>query len=138
MSISYFTEKSITPDEYMLTEALGDMKKLWDEVRQYVSGHYPPVTEEWFYSGAKWGWGFRLKRKKRVILYFTPQDGWFYNGFVLGDRALGFAREKGLSPEVMEVIANALKYGEGTGFRLEVKSPAIIPDIKKLIDVKMK
>ena len=138
MSLSYFSDKSVTPDENMLTEAFGEAKKLWDEIKEYVIDNYPPVTEEWFFSGAKWGWSFRLKRKKRVILYFTSQEGWFYNGFVLGDRAKGYAEEAGLSPEVMEVINNAPKYGEGTGFRAEVRSPDILFDIKKLIEVKMR
>ena len=31
-----------------------------------------PVTEDWSFSGAKYGWIRRLKRKKRVVLYPTP------------------------------------------------------------------
>ena len=31
-----------------------------------------PVTEDWSFSGAKYGWILRLKRKKRVVLYLIP------------------------------------------------------------------
>jgi hypothetical protein len=69
MDISVFTDKEKIPSEEDLMKALGNSKSLWDEIKKYVLALYPEGAEEWNYSGKKYGWSFRIKDKKRAILY---------------------------------------------------------------------
>ena len=96
-----------------------------------------PQKTNWSFSGAKYGWSLRLKRKKRVVLYLIPQLEAFLVGVVLGDRALSLLRRGDLNPEVLSLIDEAPRYGEGTGFRIPVASAGDIADIEVIIEAKM-
>ncbi len=137
MALSYFDDKSRQPGDADLAEALGKTKKYWDEIIAHAAKEYEPLTEEWKYSGVKWGWSMRLIRKKRTILYLTPCKDYYFTGFVLGDRAVEAARQSDLPAPVMEVINSAPKYGEGTGFRLEIRTEEDLESSKILAGIKM-
>ncbi|MBI9068622.1 MAG: DUF3788 family protein [Salinivirgaceae bacterium] len=53
-------------------------------MKEYTLLKYPEAVEHWNYSGKKYGWGFRLKDKKRAIIYLIPQDSYFLVAFVFG------------------------------------------------------
>jgi hypothetical protein len=137
VALSALDDKSKLPDDGQLTEVLGETKKFWDEIIAHVSREFEPVTEEWKFSGAKWGWSLRLIRKKRTILYLTPCNGYYITGFVLGGKAVEAARASDLPKSVLEIINNAPKYAEGTALRLEIRSEEDLESIKKLAKIKM-
>jgi len=137
MALSIFDDKAVQPDEPMLKEVLGRSSAAWEGIRDYLIEKCGGITEDWAHSGVKWGWSLRLVHKKRRIVYLTPQARSFLFGMVLGDRAVAAAREAGLPDEVMEVIDNAPRYGEGTGLRLEVRYKKQLPALRKLLDIKL-
>ena len=65
MTISAFPDRQPTPDE--LAEKLGSTFKIWEAIKKHINEDYPVVTEEWFTSGKKYGWSFRMISKKRRI-----------------------------------------------------------------------
>jgi len=71
------------------------------------------------------------------VLYLIPQLEAFLVGVVLGDRALSLLRRGDLNPEVLSLIDEAPRYGEGTGFRIPVASAGDIADIEVIIEAKM-
>jgi hypothetical protein len=66
-----------------------------------------------------------------------PQHGSFLVGLVLGDRAMAAVRSASLSTGVRNVISDAKKYGEGTGFRFPVSAMGELEDVKTLIEIKI-
>jgi len=98
---------------------------------------YGPLSEAWSFAGAKYGWSLRLKQKKRTVLYLIPQAGSFLVGIVLGDRALSQLRRDDLNPKTVLLIDEAPRYGEGTGFRIPVRSLADCADVEVVIEAKM-
>lgn len=52
-------------------------------------------AHDWGFSGKKWGWGLRLKQKKRAVVYLTPTNGHFWAGFALGQKAVDAAFDSG-------------------------------------------
>jgi hypothetical protein len=129
-----FDDKTNPPDDATLAGALGATKKLWDEFMRHVIQEYGPITEEWgFYKS----WSARLKRKKRTIVYLLPRDGHFLCAFVFGEKATDAARRAKLPKNVLKTIEEAPVYGEGRGFRLEVRKKQDLAPMKTLAAIKM-
>ncbi len=93
--------------------------------------------EEWNSSGSKYGWSLRLQLKKRNIVYLGPRTGSFMAAFVLGDKAVAVARKSELPAYVLNMIAEAKRYAEGTPVRIEVSKPEDLELVKILAKIKV-
>lgn len=137
MALSSLDDKAAEPVAAELARVLGSCEEVWRELISRMEAAYGPLTEDWSFSGAKYGWSLRLKQKKRVVLYLIPQLNAFLVGIVLGDRALTLLRRDDLGPEVLSLIDEAPRYGEGTGFRIPLASAGDIVDIEVIIEAKL-
>ncbi len=138
METSIFMNGDEMPDDFLLSKALVNMFDAWMKIREYVSTVYPNANEEWNCPGRKYGWSFRIKDKKRAIIYLLPRDNFFMVAFVFGAKATSEALTSEISNDIKTIIETAKVYSEGRGFRIDVKNESIIPDIKKLIEIKLK
>ena len=130
-------DKSQVPNDEELKKALGTSFDLWKSIRDYTLKNYPKAQEEWNFPGAKYGWSFRIKDKKRAIVYLLPGDKSFRVAFVYGEKATNQALSSNLSKEIKDIIETATVYAEGRGFRIEITDKKIIKDIEMLIDIKL-
>jgi hypothetical protein len=137
METSIFSKKDERPDNFMLSRVLGDLYSIWMEIRSYVINAYPGAIEEWNFPGQKYGWNFRIKDKKRAIVYLLPRESFFLVALVFGEKATSEALQSTLNQDVKDSIASAKVYAEGRGFRIEVRNANHMDDIKKLIDIKL-
>ncbi|MFC2129266.1 DUF3788 domain-containing protein [Bacteroidota bacterium] len=135
--ISIFVDKSIVPTDKDLHGPLGDTYPIWQDIKSLVKKKYPEPIEEWNYPGKNYGWSFRMKDKKRAIIYFLPRIGYFMVAFVFGDKAMEKIRISGISPKIIEDLEGARKYAEGRGIRIEIRDDSKMDDIEKLIDIKL-
>ena len=131
-----FIGKKEQPTEAELASTLGPAKPLWDKAVAAVMSECPELVPQWQCSSPKLGWGLRLQHKKRNIVHFSPCVGSFRAGFVLGERALGAVSEAGLPRRIVDLIAAAPKYVEGTGVRMEVRE-GDVEAICRLARIKM-
>jgi hypothetical protein len=138
MDISIFTNKSETPTEIHLEAALGKSYLLWVEIREHVLAQDPKLSQEWSYPGPKYGWSFRIKDKKRAIIYLLPRDNYFKVAFVFGQKAMDEIMTSSISSEIKTALSEARVYAEGRGIRIDVSDAAILPDIKALIGIKLR
>lgn len=136
--ISIFTDKAIVPTEKDLADKLDTAYELWKRIHDLVFDKYPDGLAEWNYPGKKYGWSFRIKDKKRAILYFLPYDRSFKVAFVFGDKATNEIMDSPISDKIKTELKQAKKYAEGRGIRIDVTDDSIISDIEKLIDIKLK
>ena len=137
MAISAFDNKSTRPSEAALKAVLGPTGDLWNEVKGLIASRWGPTAEDWGFSSKKAGWSFRIKHKKRTVLYMIPCDGHFQVAFVLGDRAVAAARHSGLPEHILDLINSAKRYVEGTGFRFEVRKQDDLRTVETLATIKM-
>ena len=137
MAFSIFEDKAIEPTDDQVAEVLGEVFPFWEEVIQYVEEKHGHSEAVWKFTGEKYGWNMRVVRKKRTILYFTPKEKYFINGFVFGGKAILAAGQIDMPSSIIQIIHDAPKYAEGTGFRIEVHDKEIVQHIKKLIDIKI-
>ena len=137
MALSAFDDKSQEPKMADLEDTLGRSVAHWKSLVSHIEETFPPLEKIWGFAGDKWGWSLRLKQKKRVILYMTPCRKHFLVGFVFGEKAVKAARGCPLPDSILAVIDEAPKYGEGYGFRIEVRTKRELEAVKELASVKM-
>jgi len=82
--ISIFTDKATEPANQDLVDRLASSYALWQHIYDFVFRQYPKGVAEWNYPGKKYGWSFRIKDKKRAIVYLLPREGYFKVAFVFG------------------------------------------------------
>ncbi len=138
MSNSIFIDKSKPPSAIDLKEALGKKHTLWQSLRAYTFKLEPKANEEWKYPGKNYGWNYRIRDAKRVLVYFVPCDAYFKISLVFGAKATKAALQSSISPEIKNIIESAKVYVEGRGFALDVTDDTILNDIKTLIEIKIK
>jgi len=137
MDNSFFTDKNQVPTEDELKMALGSTYSLWNHLREYVHSLYPAVTDEWGFPGAKYGWSYRVKDSKRVILYLLPRDGYFKAAFNFGNKASEAILNSTISEKIRKDLGEARVYAEGRGIRIDVKDESLLNDIELLIRAKI-
>jgi len=137
MALSAFDDKAKPPKPAQVKKVLGAAHELWQAIIAHLGETYPPVEEQWGFAGKKWGWGLRVKQKKRAILYLTPGVGFFHVGFALGQQAYMEALEAKPPMRFREVLESAPRYAEGYGVRVEVRKKADLKWIKKIAAAKM-
>ncbi len=137
MALSAFDDRSHPPRSGELKKTLAASAPLWSRLIQDVATGHGPVSEQWSFSGAKFGWSLRLKRKDRVILYLTPQAGAFLVGVVLGEKAARAAHDEGAPAPVVELIEAAPRYAEGRGIRMTVSARKDLDVARRLASLKM-
>jgi len=136
--LSIFPDKSIQPTDKMLAENLKDMYPLWRQLYDEVFRQYPDGKPEWNFPGKKYGWSFRIKDKKRAIIYFLPHEGYFKAAFVFGDKAVAEIMKSKISDSIKTELNEARKYAEGRGIRIKIENENDIDDISRLIEIKLK
>jgi hypothetical protein len=131
-----FTDKELTPNNEMLKVSLVATYKFWQTLVEYVYSVYPKTIEEWNFSKSA-GWNFRLKDKKRAIIYLLPRANYFKVVLVFGQKATDEVLKSGVSVEIKTELKSAKAYAEGRSINIEVKDEKIINDIKNLINIKL-
>lgn len=137
MKPNAFIGRTKAPSDADLATALGDAKPLWDEVVVGMARELGLTGSEWKSYGAKHGWALQLRRGKRNILHLSPCEGSFRAILILGDRAVAAARAARLGVKAEKLIADAPRYPEGTGIRLEVSRARQLPLLRKLARIKL-
>jgi Protein of unknown function (DUF3788) len=137
MATSVFADKASKPEDAQLAKALGRASKRWTELKSLVASRHGPIDEEWTFSGQKYGWSLRLKRKKRALIYMTPCKGCFRVAFAFGEKAVQAAHQSDLPASVLKLIDDAPKHPEGRGVRVEIRSLEDVHIAGKLAEIKM-
>jgi hypothetical protein len=137
-SLSALDDPARSPSELDLRRCLGTSADPWDDLVRRVGSAYLPSTAQWKFGGAKFGWSLRLKKADRIILYLIPREGFFLAGIVLGSAAVAAAQEADLPAPVVQSIAEARRYAEGTGLRLAINNAKDVDALMKLCELKMR
>jgi hypothetical protein len=137
VALSIFDDKSSVPTTEALERALGRSRDAWNDLKNRIGAEHAPITEEWVFSGKNYGWSLRLKKKKRAVIYLTPEKGCFQVGLALGERAVRAAHESDLPAAMLQQIDSAPRYVEGRGIRIEVRGRDDVEIIVRIVAVKM-
>lgn len=136
MALSAFTDKAHKPTDRDLRSLLGRSYTAWVRLIELVSGRIDHISQVWAFTSASTGWGLRLKRIDRVVLYMTPREDHFLVSFVLGEKAVVAAHTHELPAPVLKAIESAPKYAEGRGVRIEVRQVREVLALGTLAEIK--
>ena len=134
---SIFVDKNLKPTTKDLEKGLGDTFHIWKSFEDFTKKNYPDATCEWNFSGEKFGWSYRIKDKKRVLIYLLPRDRFFKTAFVFGQKATSQIMESDISESIKTELKIAKANAEGRGIRIEIKDQSNFEDIQKLIKIKI-
>ncbi len=137
VSLNAFAGREECPTQTEVEFALGASYPLWRQLVAELRNELGLDGEEWDSSGVKYGWSLRLQLKKRNIVYLGPRVGAFMAAFVLGDKAVAVARKSALPADVIKMIAETKRYGEGTPVRIEVSKPEHLEAVRVLARIKV-
>jgi hypothetical protein len=135
--VSIFMDKTNVPADHDLLEKIGQSFSWWTEIREFVLASCINCKAEWNFPGKNYGWSYRIKDKKRAIIYLLPLNGCFKVAFVFGQKATDQILESDISAEIKDQLIKATKYAEGRGIRIDVTNDHILLEIKKLVRIKM-
>ena len=138
MDASIFMDKSVTPDSAALSTALGKSFALWEETVRITKELYPALIEEWAFPGSKHGWSFRLKDKKRVLIYLLPREKYFMIAMVFGEKACAEVKVSTIADHIKAMLAEARPYAEGRGVRVAIRERSGLDDIRKMLEIKLR
>lgn len=136
MDISIFIDKTQTPSIEEIKKQGEGYFELWNEITDYVLEMYPSAVAEWNYPGVKYGWNYRIKDKKRAIIYLLPRNGFFKVAFVFGPKAYDEIMKSEIDEKIKSELAQAVSHVEGRGIRIDLDENNI-NDIKKLVRIKL-
>lgn len=131
-----FIGRKTQPSAKDLATTLGDSLEAWKALTVWLTAK-GLSTKKWDSFSPKYGWALRPKLKSRTILYMSPCAGCFRVSFILGDRAVAAARASKLPKTLLEEIAGARRYAEGTGARLLVKVAEDLAAVRTLVEIKL-
>lgn len=129
--------KHKAPSPQLVAKMLGTAQAVWDAIMDALRAEYGTLTSEWKVSKSDFGWMCVLKQKKRTVVYLTPEDGAVRVAVVLGERAAARALASELPDSVKVLITEARSYAEGRGIRFPVRSVEELPNVTRLIALKM-
>jgi hypothetical protein len=112
------------------------MSRAWARLTDDLQSAHGPLIEEWNFSGKAYGWSFRLKQKKRILVHMTPCRGHFLVSFALGEKACLAAHAARLPASVLALIDRAPQYAEGRGVRMPVRTNRDLDSVEKLAAIK--
>ena len=137
MPTNAFIGRTKKPTDAELTDALGPSRPAWDRLLAELAEQHDVTGREWKSYSPKGGWSLRVTRKARTIVWLSPAHQSFEVLFILGDKAMRAARQSDLPKRIAEALEEAPKYPEGTGVRLNVKSPRHLAALEKLAEIKL-
>lgn len=134
---SFFMDKNHLPSDDDLKAALGQSYSSWTTLKTHLNATLDKPGEEWNFPGKKYGWSFRMKSKKRNIIYFLPHNGYFQVAFVFGQKAVDAVMKSSVNEAIKSELQGAKVYAEGRGIRIDVKDTEVLQDIKTLVQIKL-
>jgi len=135
--LSVFDDKSIVPDDDMVSAALGITASIWNDLRTHIQDHYPSITDEWKHYGKAAGWTYKLISKKRNLLFFIPRTDCFRLRIVLGEKASACAEADNALPlEIKEALYAATPYSEGRSLDIDINRREQLETVKRLLKIK--
>jgi hypothetical protein len=110
-----FKNENIHPDETDVKKRIGKAYQPLDDTIKSLQAEYKDISREWKFSKTS-GWYLTYDRKKKRLFYLFSLDNDFTLKMVFNDKALKMIREGSFPKFILEMLAEAKKYPEGTLF----------------------
>jgi hypothetical protein len=133
---SAFGAKGRAPNDEELLAALRGAYGAWQRLLSLLDSRIGDLVSVWGHAGKRYGWSLRVRKRKRVLVYLTPQAGQFLVSLALGEKAVAAARAARLPVAMLRVIEASPRYAEGRGVRFAIRSERQLDALARLVEIK--
>jgi hypothetical protein len=120
-------DKTLYPDDAVLTQYLANTKEVWNVFMEMLKTHDPLISAEWRYYNDGKSWLCKATQKKKTICWISVWEKFFRVGFYFSAKAEDEIKKSTLSEKVKE------QYSDYKG-KLKIRPITII--VKKKSDLK--
>lgn len=121
MSVGVFIDKKHQPSETEISQTIGKMLPVWQELIQFIREKYPSEEDFKFMYGKKYGWARRFRMRSQFLTNLYPSAG-------------EFTVQINLSQEAVE---KAHPYPEGRWLFIPIQASEDIQDIHPLLALRV-
>ncbi|MBI9070881.1 MAG: DUF3788 domain-containing protein [Melioribacteraceae bacterium] len=132
------SDKEQFPTDEVIFTHIGNSKKRWEKLFDFISSNYPEFEEQWSYYNDGKSWLMKVVRKKKTIFWLSIIKNSFRTTFYFGDKAETAILESNISDELKDSFKNGKRYGKIRGITIEIKNGTALENVYKLIDIKLK
>ena len=125
------------PSTSELKEVLSASQQLWNAAIEQITNIAGALAQEWKSYGKNSGWVLKLIRKKQTVAYLSPAKGYFGVSVVLSASSAAALTDYGAPADLVETVAHAKHYVEGTPVLIEVRTEADIQTVLCLVRAKL-
>ncbi len=136
MSIGYFTDKKVQPDENEILEVIGEKSNAWQELVSFINSTYPVEADLKFLYGKTYGWALRCQTKGKVLTALYPTLGGFTVQINLSEAGVEEARRLAKGMNVARAIEQANSYPEGRWLFIPAETENDLVDIRQLLTIR--
>ena len=113
-------DPDIFPDDGVLLENLGRVKKAWDAFMKYLEESHPSFSGQWRYYRDGKSWLYKITQKKKTICWVSVWKGAFKTAFYFGDKAEEMIKASTLDKETIDQFVHGKRYGKIRGVRVQI------------------
>jgi hypothetical protein len=136
--ILVLSDKNVIPDDKLIFSIIGEKKKQWQSIMNYVSANYKDSSGNWNYYNDGKQWLFKMVNKKKTLFWAAIPDRTFRITFYFGDKAEPVILNSELPKAVKEGFKTTRRYGKIRAISNKIEDVEEIETIYKLIDLKAK
>ncbi len=126
------------PTEAIIFSHIGQTKKYWESVFEYIHSNHPDFSEEWRYYNDGKSWLMKVTRKSKTIFWLSVIQNAFRITFYFGDKAESAIMKSKIPAKLKKQFKDGKRYGKIRGLTLLMKTKQNIEAVKELIPIKMK
>lgn len=131
-------DKSIVPDDKLLTSLLGEKMKLWIELNDEITSRYAGSEGSWNYYNDGHQWLFKMVHKKKTLFWAAIYSDTFKVTLYFGDKAEPVILQSSLPQNVKDDFLTGKRYGKIRAISTRVMNNDDIELVLMLTDIKSK
>jgi hypothetical protein len=135
MPISYFIDKSHSPESSELDMILGVARPLWQRIVDFIAINYLMVGDM-TYGGKNYGWNLWYRKSGKSLVSLYPQENALIAQVVLGREQVEKALALTLGENVGRVLHETPSLHDGRWLFISVTTEIDVADIEQLLVLK--
>lgn len=135
MPISYFIDKSHSPESGEIDMILGAAQPLWQRIVDFIASNFSMVGDL-TYGGKNYGWNLWYRKSGKSLVSLYPQENAYIAQVVLGREQVEKALSLTLGENVGRVLHETPSLHDGRWLFIPVTTETDVADIEQLLVLK--
>ena len=135
MPISFFINKTHSPESDEVNAVLGIAQPLWSRLIDFIANNYSMIVDM-TYGGKNYGWNLWYRKSGRSLVSLYPQENAFIAQVVLGREQVEKALSLSLGENVGRVLHETPSLHDGRWLFIKITTETDLVDVEQLLMLK--